>query len=110
MKTFLSLFLSASALIALVAGSAPRAARGAAEAAVKTTTLGVSGMTCGACSTSVRVVLKKLDGVIEAKVSLEEKKAVVTYDPVKVSPDKMVETIESKLPYKARVLASAKGK
>lgn len=73
---------------------------------VKIATLDVEGMTCGGCSASVRVVLKKLDGVRDAKVSFDEKKAVVTYDPEKVTPQKMADTINAKLPYEAKVMSS----
>ena len=110
MKKLLLLLLGAIVLCALAAWFVPREACCAAEPAARTATLGVEGMTCAACSTSVRVVLKKLDGVVDAKVSLEEKKAVVTYDPAKVSPDKMVEAIQTRLPYKAKVLEPEKGK
>ena len=75
-----------------------------------TATIGVEGMTCGACATSVKIVLKKLDGVNGVQVSLDDRKAVVTYDPARVSPAKMVEAIQGSLSYKARVLAPAKAK
>lgn len=71
----------------------------------KTATLDIQGMTCGACTASVRVVLKKLDGVSEAKVSFEEKRAVVAYDPAKITPQKMADAINAKFPYKAKVAA-----
>ena len=83
---------------------------GAGASATRTATLDVQGMTCGACATSVKVVLMKLDGVSEAKVSVEDKSAVVSYDPAKVSPEKMVETIHAKLPYKAKVVDAARAK
>jgi copper chaperone CopZ len=67
----------------------------------KTATLNIEGMTCG-----VRIVLKKVGGVSDAKVSFDDKKAVVTYDPAKTTPQKMVEAINAKLPYKARVTDS----
>ena len=110
MKRLFGLLAAAAMLCALAAWLAPREVCSAAEPGARTATLGVEGMTCGACATSVGVVLKKLDGVAKAKVSLDDKRAVVTYDPAKVTPEKMVETIQSKLPYKARVLAPAKGK
>lgn len=72
----------------------------------KTATLDIQGMTCGACTASVRVVLKKIDGVSDAKVSFDEKKAVVTYDPAKVTPQKMADAVNAKLPYKAKVVTS----
>lgn len=71
----------------------------------KTATLDVQGMTCGACTASVKIVLKKLDGVSDAKVSFDEGRAVVTYDPAKLTPQKMADTINAKLPYKAKVVA-----
>lgn len=69
----------------------------------RTTTLQIEGMTCGACATSAKIVLEKLDGVSDAKVSFKEKQAVVIYDPAKVTPEKMVEAIHASLPYKAKV-------
>jgi copper chaperone CopZ len=69
-----------------------------------TAVLHVEGMTCGACATSVKIVLKKVDGVVGATVSYEKKRAVVEYDPARVSPATLVAAIEAKLPYKARVV------
>ena len=82
------------------------AVTGAPAAETKTATLDVQGMTCGSCTAAVRIVLKKLDGVKDAKVSFDERKAVVAYDPAKVTPQKMVDTINEKLPYKAKVAGS----
>ncbi|GAA3324999.1 hypothetical protein GCM10020331_055100 [Ectobacillus funiculus] len=51
----------------------------------KLVTLGVTGMTCAACSNRIEKVLNKMDGV-EANVNLTmEKKATVKYDPSKQS-------------------------
>jgi copper chaperone len=78
------------------AAPAPRAA---------VTTFHIDGMTCGSCATAVRQVLKKVDGVKDARVSYEEKKAVVTYDPAKVTSEKIARTVSEKLPtYKATVV------
>jgi copper chaperone CopZ len=70
----------------------------AANAVDKVTTLHVDGMTCGACATAVKQVLKKVEGVKEARVSYEEKSAVVTYDAAKVTPEKIAHAITEKLP------------
>lgn len=51
---------------------------------METVILGISGMTCGGCVRSVGNVLKALDGVTKAEVSLEKNNAVVDYDPAKV--------------------------
>jgi mercuric ion binding protein len=95
--------LAVLALSVLALVGAP--ARALAEDA-KTATLDIQGMTCGACTASVRVVLKKLDGVSEAKVSFADRKAVVAYDPAKITPQKMADAINARLPYKAKVVAS----
>jgi len=47
-------------------------------------TVGVTGMTCAACSSRVEKVLNKMDGV-EAQVNLTTEKANINYDPEKVS-------------------------
>ncbi|GAA0427916.1 heavy metal translocating P-type ATPase [Lentibacillus halophilus] len=57
------------------------------------TKLGVTGMTCAACSNRVEKVLNKMDGV-EAKVNLTTEKASVDYDPSAVSIDDITERIE----------------
>lgn len=57
-------------------------------------TLGISGMTCGGCVKSVTNVLIALDGVAKADVSLENKCAVVDYDPAKVGLDQLKHSIE----------------
>ena len=56
---------------------------------MQTVTLGVSGMTCGGCVRSVTSVLKALDGVVKADVSLDQQCAVVDYDPAKLGVDQL---------------------
>ena len=93
----------ASLLVAFLAAALIVAPASAVAEGAKRATLDVQGMTCGSCTASVRIVLKKLDGVTDAKVSFDERRAVVTYDPAKVTPQKMADTINAKLPYKAKV-------
>ncbi len=57
------------------------------------TTLGVTGMTCAACSNRVEKVLNKMDGV-DAKVNLTTEKAAVDYDPSEASIDDITARIE----------------
>src|SRR5690625_2929109 len=57
-------------------------------------TIGVTGMTCAACSNRIEKVLNKIDGV-EAQVNLTTEKATVTYDPEKTSIDTITEKIEN---------------
>ncbi len=60
-------------------------------AEIKRLTLDVPGMNCPACPFTVQKSLKNLDGVIQAEANLEQKKAVVLYDPTKVTPKQMIE-------------------
>ncbi|WP_010530267.1 heavy metal translocating P-type ATPase [Lentibacillus jeotgali] len=57
------------------------------------TTLGVTGMTCAACSNRIEKVLNKMDGV-EAKVNLTTEKASVDYNPSSASIDDISAKIE----------------
>ncbi|GEN31181.1 Cu+-exporting ATPase [Cerasibacillus quisquiliarum] len=58
------------------------------------TTLGVTGMTCAACSNRVEKVLNKMDGV-KAQVNLTTEKATIDYDPEKTSIEDISEKIEN---------------
>ncbi len=49
-------------------------------AAEKLVTLKIDGMTCASCPYQVKNVLKKVEGVKSARVSLETKEAVVSFD------------------------------
>ncbi len=60
---------------------------------MQTVTLGISGMTCGGCVRSVTNVLKALDGVAKAEVSLEKNCAVVDYDPGKVGVEQLKRSV-----------------
>ncbi len=61
----------------------------------------VEGMTCGGCEAGVRISVKKLEGVEKVEVSHEEGLAKVTYDPEKVTVEKIKAAIE-KLGYAAK--------
>lgn len=54
-------------------------------------TLDVPGMNCPSCPLTVQKSLKNLDGVISAKATMEDKKALVIFDPSKVTIDAMIE-------------------
>jgi len=56
-------------------------------------TIGISGMVCGGCVNSVTNALKALEGVAKADVSLEERRAVIEYDPRKVTIDQLRRSI-----------------
>lgn len=65
-------------------------------------TLQVEGMTCGGCTLATRKVLTRLDGVEKAGVTYELSRAVVTFDPRKVSVPQMIAAIKT-LGYRATV-------
>ena len=61
---------------------------------MQTTTLDVTGMTCGHCKMSVEGALEQLEGVSKVEVNLNTGEVEVTYDESKVSLDKMKEAVE----------------
>ena len=64
---------------------------GAQFAGLEEITLNVPGMNCPACPFTVQKSLKNLDGVFSAKATLDDKKAVVKYDPAKVTKEAIIE-------------------
>jgi copper chaperone CopZ len=72
-----------------------------AESAV-VSTFEVNGMTCGGCSSGLRLNVKKLEGVEDVKVSHEDSVASVTYDPEKVSTKDILKVIE-KMGFKGKL-------
>ncbi len=70
--------------LALLACSSPLLA------AQKTVTLGVPGMTCGACPITVKKALTDVKGVIRAEVDYDKRQAAVTYDDTLSSPDQLM--------------------
>ncbi len=68
------------------------AAATAATTAAKTT-LAIKGMTCGGCVATVKLQLKRTEGVVDYEVSLEKAEAEVTYDPARTTPGKIAESV-----------------
>ena len=71
---------------------------------MQTQTLNVEGMSCAACVGHVTRALEGLDGVQSAQVSLDDKRAVVTYDPARVQTAQMLEAVDEE-GYEASVQA-----
>lgn len=65
-------------------------------------TLHVEGMHCATCPITVRVAVSRLAGVRDVTVSLEQARAVVSYDPARVTPARIIQAIEE-AGYHARV-------
>ena len=61
---------------------------------METTTIKVTGMTCGGCSGSVTRVLSELPGVAKAAVTLDPGQAVVDFDPAQVSREALCAAID----------------
>ncbi len=61
---------------------------------MKEVKLNIEGMHCTGCSTRLEKVLNNVDGVEDAKVSLEEKKADIKYDETQVSEKELIEAVE----------------
>ena len=61
---------------------------------MQTATLNISGMTCGGCVRSVSKVLNALDGVAKSEVSLDERRAIIDFDPDKVGVEQLKRAIE----------------
>ena len=66
--------------------------------------LRIDGMTCGGCAVSARLVLERVEGVRKATVDYDSKTAVVTYDPSKTAPEKMIVALKQKLKYTATIV------
>ena len=62
---------------------------------METLILKVTGMACGGCSNTVQQALLALEGVVDAEVSHVEARAVVTFDPQKLSLAQLEETIRA---------------
>ncbi len=61
----------------------------------RTATLAVENMTCRLCPITVRKALEKIEGVREAKASLETKTATVTFDPDQTSGEALIRAIRN---------------
>lgn len=56
-------------------------------------TFPIEGMSCMACVARIRKTLSGLEGVNEVTVNLENKNAVIKYNPQKITIDKMEKAI-----------------
>ncbi|MFL5529510.1 MAG: heavy metal translocating P-type ATPase [Gemmatimonadaceae bacterium] len=61
----------------------------------KSVALEVTGMTCAACQARVQRALAAEPGVIDASVNLVTKTAAVRYDPVSVTPERLLQAVRA---------------
>lgn len=59
-----------------------------------TKTIAIEGMSCGHCVQWVSQALMKVEGVANARVSIENQNAIVDYDETRATTDKMKSAIE----------------
>lgn len=78
----------------------PEKKAGAAATSTKNnqaiTTVGIEGMTCGACTSAVEGGFKDVEGMLKFNISLLAERAVITHDPSVLAPEKIVEIIEDR--------------
>ena len=55
----------------------------------------VEGMTCAACTVTLKAAVKKLDGISSISASVEKKSATVEYDPKRTDVDAIKKAIDS---------------
>ena len=63
--------------------------------------LKIRGMCCSGCANYIQKLVMKMEGVESAKVSYEERKAIINYDPKKVSEEEIIKKIQSTGKYTA---------
>ncbi|KAF2656138.1 heavy metal translocatin [Lophiostoma macrostomum CBS 122681] len=73
-----------------------------------TTTVGIEGMTCGACTSAIEGGFSDVDGVYQFNISLLANRAVLVHDPTKLTEDQIVEIIEDR-GFDAKVISSVDG-
>jgi mercuric ion binding protein len=56
-----------------------------------TATFVVEKMTCVTCPLTVRIAMKRVEGVIDAKVDLDSKTATVTFDDARTTVEEIAE-------------------
>jgi sulfite exporter TauE/SafE/copper chaperone CopZ len=65
------------------------------------TSISIDGMTCSSCEIKVETTLRKLEGIIDAKVSLADAKADISYDENIIKMDSIIKMIDD-LGYEAK--------
>jgi copper chaperone CopZ len=69
----------------------------------KTVQLKITGMDCAMCTNVIHKRLSNTDGIIKDGISYENGSAVITYDPAKITVEKIIKVIEE-TGYKASVV------
>ncbi len=67
----------------------------------KTVVIEVEGMTCAGCEPHINETLKKLNGVVSAEASYENKNVIVVYNPKQITLEQIKKAIDE-IGYKAK--------
>jgi len=73
---------------------------GFAAGSTKTCEFKVSGMTCASCATTLKIGVKKLDGIESVKASTDKGNAIISFNSTKTDEKKVKAAID-KTGYKA---------
>jgi Cu+-exporting ATPase len=74
----------------------PKSSTKNAEQTAMATTVGIEGMTCGACTSAVESAFHGVDGVIQFNISLLAERAVIVHDPTKLGAAQVAKMIEDR--------------
>ena len=75
------------------------------KASQETCEISVEGMTCGSCVKNIESTISSVSGINSICVSLDQKKAVVVFNPAELSPEAVAEKIDD-MGFEAAVLVS----
>lgn len=92
-------------LLLVVAVSALVGAAGAFERLQ----LEIDGMVCPLCERAVESILRAQPGVLEADADFRTGRAVVVYDPARITPQEIAEAVSKKSFYRAWIIAPGQG-
>lgn len=71
--------------------------------------LKIDGMVCPLCERAVESILRGQPGVLEADADFRTGRAVVVYDPARVTPQEIADAVNKRSFYRARVLGPGEG-
>ncbi len=71
--------------------------------------LNITGMTCGSCALTARIVLERTPGVLDAEVSYEQSTATVLYDDAVTSTADVIARLREYTGYEAEVAEDDEG-
>ena len=105
---WLATFIAAIAIEFPYLGVAPSSSANASVIPQATAVLKVEGMDCKACAKGVEGMLVSINGVHQAKVDFDKRKAVMEYDSKIVKPETFVDRV-NKTSYEASLVQTMKG-